>query len=184
VAQLSKRSLIAALTAAEIDQDSFQPDVSQNIQLTYLLDSFQHSLEGHYGVGFSEPPDVLEVAVLELEVRNEFGVIVVQANNAVVAGLEPIVRVWSNTTGETLTGPTTVVPGLSNGPSSQSIIRSGTILAAAIPLGALFMRSIPLEEMFVSGRPRGGPSNFLMIAAVNANVQGSLGMRWRELSRT
>jgi len=185
VAKLSKRSLIAALTAAEIDQDSFQPDISQNIQFVYTLDSFQHALEGHYGAGFLEPADVLENAVLEFEIRNEFGALFMQMNNATPGGFATDILVWSNDTGETLTGATAVVPALVNGPASQTLIRSGSMPAAAIPVGAYRIREAAgLDTMFISGRPPGGPSRFLMVASGAANQTGFLGVRWRELSRT
>ncbi len=183
MARRSTRNLILAFRAAEVDDQSIGPDVSEDVQLVYVVDNISESTESHAGVGGSEGAVLGEHGIISIQARNPRGLIIEAAQmvQSVFFGNETTQLAWTADTVVAITAPGTPLTMLQSGPTPQAGISQGTIPTATIAVGAF--RSVNnssegLRGFFLE------QGRFMFLVHPVANVATEFGLRWRELSRS
>jgi len=179
----SSRNLLAAFTALQIDDRARGAQVSDDIQMVYVIDDATSLSESHVGTGGTEAAVVGEHGVMSLQCNNPGGLVVDTASAIQVPffGNEASTRVWTSAVVPTITGPASPTFELLQGPSSQAIVQQGTIATANIPAGA--SRYLNQNGNAIEGFLLRDGFFFNMAFSV-VNVATALGLRWRELSRS
>jgi len=183
VARRSTRNLLRMFQAADVDDQSIGPDVSEDIQLVYVVDDVSESTVTWAGTGGNEGAVVGEHGILRIECRNLRGLMIdgFDAHQVPAFGNEATIHVWISAAAPTITGPAGPLIALQSGPPAEASPIIGTITTANIASGAyrkLSLQSGVWEPFFVAN------TRFFNIAYGTANVAVDLGIRWRELSRS
>jgi len=179
MARRSTRNLLRLFGAAEVDDQSIGPDVSDGIQLVYIVDDLAESTQTYAGTSVVVGAVVGEVCAFQLSPQNSRGIIIDSANifvDPLPFGLENAV-VATTAPGLSLTGATGPLIGLQSGPTPETNVESGTIVPPNF--GHRWINTVEgLKGMFVA---RG---QTLTVAFSVVNTQAGWGCRWRELSRS
>jgi len=166
--------------AAEVDDQSIGPDVSEDIQLVYTVDDVSESTFSYAGVGGNEGAVVAEGGAFQILCRNARGLIVDSANiwNGLPTLAENIVVASTAVAFGVLTGPAGPTIVLQSGPSPEALVEQGT--TALLTAGEFrWLNSIDgLKGFFLAN----GETLTLRYEPTNTSV--SYGIRWRELSRS
>jgi len=183
MARKNLRNFITLFRAVEVDDAERGPEVSQDIQLTYLADDLRQANYIYAGTGGTEAAVAGEHAIVSLECRNRRGLEVRQISMFVaIPGFGEALRLWTSGTLPTITGAANMLStlrttGLQGLPAAPlSVAQQGTILTAAIPAASFRMLDTAgfQEPFFIND------GQFFNVALDTANVIGFFGIRWRE----
>jgi len=184
VARRSTRNFVRALSSLEVDDFERGPEVSEDVQLTYIADDVRQTTYVYAGSGATEAAVVGEHGIMTLEVATTRGILVDQVSMRGGGGAESVIHMWEVAVEPTITGSATVVVplqggGLGDPPAfRETRVNTGTILTAAIAVGNF--RVLSTEGMgFRPFHIRNG--RFFVLVFGQANTAVDMGVRWREL---
>lgn len=180
----SVRNFQTLFRAVGVDDAAGGPDVSDDIQLVYIVEDIQKLTNIDAGGGTTEAAVVGEHAFLGFQCRAGHGSEVVQINMSIaIPAFGEELRVWTSGTQPALTGAATILTalrttGLQGLPAApENPLTSATIATAAIPATAFRYANVDgfALPFFVN------QGQFFNVAFGAANVAVNSGMRWREL---
>jgi len=181
----STRNFQTAFRAVAVDDSASGPDVSQDVQLVYLVEDLHRFRIQTAGATADEGAVVGEHAFLSLEINTPEGVEILQvsAHGSATPTDVLIVRFWTSQTLPTVTGVAGVVTPLRTGERSVTArLQTATIATAAIPATAFRqLTDVPFQEQYLVGPSASGTIQFFNIALGTANLAAIMGLRWREL---
>lgn len=184
MARTSIRNFLTALRAVGIDDAQQGPEVSEDVQLVYLVDDLRERTYIDAGAGGAEGAVVGEHGFMTLQCRVPSGALVTQVTMTDLLptdGLELLA--WTSAALPTVTGiaamltalRTTGLQGLPAAP--LSISSRATIATANIPATTFrFVNQAGFASPFFLNE-----GQFFNVAFLAANVAVDLGIRWREL---
>jgi len=184
MARTSTRNYQTAFRSVQVDDSANGPDVSQDVQMVYLVDDLREATYIDAGAGGQEAAVVGEHGFMALECRVPRGVQVIQVTMSLQTPADGTdIRLWTAATLPTVTGAANMLTtlrtvGLQGLPAAPlSISQRATIATAAIP--AATFRMVDLAG-FVPGFFL-NEGQFFNVAFGTANTAVNLGIRWREL---
>jgi len=185
--RVSKRKFTSrALAAVSVDIKSKQPNVSEDIQLVYVVDNIGEQLFGHGAVGDFTPNLGGGIHhILQGECRNRRGMIIEEVTGSITNGSTiQVCNIGTAAVSAPITTPFIEPIGINEGLPVQAQFISGGVLTAfflsdtvgyfRIDLGATF--SQVMKGLFV------GFGRFFQIVTSKANTKGEWSVRWKELS--
>jgi len=182
--RVSFRNFLTLFRAVDVDAAERGPDVSEDIQLTYIADDLRQTSSIDAGSGSTEAAVVGEHGIISLNCRNRRGLEVHQVTmNILIPAFGTTLRIWTSAVVPTITGPAALLTalrttGLQGLPAAPlSIATAGTILTANIPATAFRMVDAAgfTPPFFIN------QGQFFNVAFGTANLAVDLGIRWREL---
>lgn len=184
MARRSTRNFVRALTSLGVDDFERGPEVSEDVQLQYIVDDVREVTNVYAGSGANEAAVVGEHGIMTLQVSTPRGILVDQVSMRGAGGAESVIHLWEVAIEPTITGSATVVVPLQGGGLGdppifrETRVNTGTILTAAIAVGNF--RVLSTEGMnFRPFHIRNDRFFILVFGAANTAVD--MGVRWREL---
>lgn len=180
----SLRNFLTAFRAIRVDDAIRGPEVSDNVQMVYIVDDLRQITNIDAGAGGQEAAVVGEHGFLALECLVAQGIEVIQVTMSLQTPADGTdIRLWTAATLPTVTGAanmlttlrTTGLQGLPAAPLSISL--RATIATAAIPAATFRMVDSQgfVPPFFLNN------GQFFNVAFGTANTAVNLGIRWREL---
>jgi len=183
MARTSTRNFQTAFRSISVDDSAAGPEVSQDVQMVYVVDDLRQSTYIDAGAGGGEGAVVGEHGFMTLECRNPRGLLVTQVTMTDLLptdGLELLA--WTSAVLPTVTGiavmltalRTTGLQGLPAAPVSVS--SRATIATANIAVGTFrFLNTAGFQQPFFINE-----GQFFNVVFLASNVAVDLGIRWRE----
>ncbi len=169
--------------ALAVDDQERGPEVSEDIQLQYIVDDARDRTYIYLGSGGTEANVVGEHAIISLECRAPRGLFV-DAISMVQPGVlaDNVIFCWASSVLPTITTPSIISAALIGGGLDGTILpvsvtRTGTILTANIAVGAYRHAEVQPWPRFLLR-----PTFFFNAAFEDANSAAEMGIRWRELT--
>jgi len=184
MARTSIRNFLTAFRHVGVDATAEGPDVSQDVQMVYVVDDLRQTSYIQGGSGTIEAAVAVENAIISIECRVPRGMEIEQITiEDAVAGFGDQIECWTSATEPTITGVANLVTalrttGLAGQPAAPlSIARVGTIATGAIPASAFRYNGQQgfTPRFFIN------QGQFFNAAAAEANVLKNVAIRWREL---
>ncbi len=187
----SKRNIIFALDAAEIDVTGKGAQVSDDIQLVYVLDDIREGLYAYGASGAFVNNTPARIAMIEIHCRNKRGLIVDEIMGVHAGGLPRDFLVINANTQDneepSISAEVIATIAIAEGRPTKARVRSGNIPSAAFFGRPRFLLSL-LGNTSGFGPPRGaleglfiGNDRFLVMMSDSVNQQASWSLRWHEL---
>lgn len=181
----SFRNFLTAFRAIRVDDATRGPEVSEDIQLVYVVDDLRRITAIDAGAGGNEAAVVGENAFVSVECRNAGGLEITQVTMTIpVPAGGTVLRAWTSALQPVgLTGPatlltvlrTTGLQGLPAGP--LGVATSATFATGSIPATTFqWVDQAGFQAPFFISQ---GQHFNVAFGAVNVAV--ALGIRWREL---
>jgi len=183
MARRSTRNYQIAFRSVGVDDSAQGPDVSQDVQLVYVVDDLRQTTYIDGGTGAAEAAVAGEHGFITLQCRNPRGLEVTQITMSnQVPAFGNFLHVWTSAVIPTITGAATLVTalrttglaGLGGAPLSQA--QTATIPTAQLATGAF--RYIDVQGF--SPRFFINEGQFFNVAFSVANTATDSGIRWRE----
>lgn len=184
MARTSIRNFLTAFRAVDVDDSAAGPEVSQDVQLVYVVDDLRESTYIDAGAGGAEGAVVGEHGFVTLQCRVPGGLLITQVTMTDLLpsdGLELLS--WTSATLPTVTGIAVMISalrttGLQGLPAAPlSVASRATIATAQIPATTFrFLNQAGFAQPFLLNQ-----GQFFNVAFLAANVAVDLGIRWREL---
>lgn len=169
-----------------VDASAKGPDVSDDVQLVYVVDELRRLTAIDAGSGTTEAAVVGEHGMVSLQCRVSGGMEIIQLtmNLTAPAAAGTILRAWTTAIEPVnMTGPANLITalrtvGLIGQPAAPlSIARAGTLPTASIP--ATTFRWLNTSGFYAPFFLNEG--QFFNVVFGTANVGVDIGIRWREL---
>ncbi len=181
----SFRNFLTAFRAISVDDATRGPEVSEDVQLVYVVDELRRITVIDAGAGGNEAAVVGENAVVSVECRNAGGLEITQVTmTAPVPASGTVLRAWTSAIQPVgFTGPatlltvlrTTGLQGLPAGP--LGLATSATFATASIPVTTFqWVDQAGFQAPFFINQ-----GQHFNVAFGVANFAIALGIRWREL---
>jgi len=185
VARTSTRNFQTAFRAVAVDDSANGPDVSQDVQLVYLVDDMHRTRIQTAGGTASEAAVVGEHAFVSLEINTPEGVEILQVSAHGSATPTDVLEVlfWTSQVHPTVTGIGGVITPLRTGDRPLTArMQTATIATASIPAAAFRqLTDVPFDNQYMVGPSAVGVVQFFNVVLGTANLAAIMGLRWREL---
>ncbi len=181
----SFRNFLTAFRAISVDDATRGPEVSEDVQLVYVVDELARGSSIDGGAGGNEAAVVGEHAIITLECRNAGGVEITQVTASInIPANGTVLRAWTSGVQPVgITGPASMIAvlrttGLQGLPAAPTAATTrGTIPTASLPVDTF--QWVDLHQFappfFIN------QGQHFNVAFGPANLACVLGIRWREL---